>query len=370
MRKKRFLQLLESKLSILNEQEKTKILANYEKMIDKRVKNGEKESAVIKSFGKIDELANKIIDSLKNNNSKKVLNTLKNLRSKTGLFFKNSFNNIKNKLTKKSKKEEKSQTVEIVKTPEKVENPIVIESTKSEPIEIEIKEEVKKIELKLSLKYKIYGLLLSFSLVFFIILFLIASIGVLDGTVFLGIDLTIATFLFFIYIAINLWYKKVFSKSINYKKIFYMIIINLILCGLSIGFTVFTYYRYEEVDDVSNYYVMAKEIKNFDLPVDETIKYYLDFNSNYKSKYRISYDDTLDNDIKVEVNYYRNYYKLNYKVYRNSLYVSFHKSFRNSLSTFLEGIRDRKIYNKNELQRYTITIYMNSKDKDRIIINN
>ena len=54
----------------------------------------------------------------------------------------------------------------------------------------------------------------------------------------------------------------------------------------------------------------------------------------------------------------------------NDIYVSLSLDYRDRLSVYLENLKENKIYDKNELSRYTVKITMNERDKDRVIIEN
>ena len=88
------------------------------------------------------------------------------------------------------------------------------------------------------------------------------------------------------------------------------------------------------------------------------------------TKYTIEYDNTLDNKITIETKYYESYYDYYMKKNVNDIYVSLSLDYRDRLSVYLENLKENKIYDKNELSRYTVKITMNERDKDRVIIEN
>lgn len=67
MNKKEFLNSLQKKLSILDEQEVKDIINEYEDIIDQKVKDGKTELEAVKEFGSIDELSSEILKTYKLN---------------------------------------------------------------------------------------------------------------------------------------------------------------------------------------------------------------------------------------------------------------------------------------------------------------
>lgn len=67
MNKKKFVKLLKSKLSILEESEIADIIEEYSDIIEEKIKNGKTEEEAIADFGDIDELAKEILKAYKVN---------------------------------------------------------------------------------------------------------------------------------------------------------------------------------------------------------------------------------------------------------------------------------------------------------------
>jgi hypothetical protein len=84
----------------------------------------------------------------------------------------------------------------------------------------------------------------------------------------------------------------------------------------------------------------------------------------------IKYDDNLDGKFKLEVKYYENYYDYNIKKSSNNLYVSLSVDPRDRISSYIDDFKENKIYNKNELSRYTVKITISEKDYQRLVIKN
>lgn len=67
MTKDKFLKSLEKKLNVLSEEEKNDIIAEYEDIIDEKIKHGKTEEEAIKEFGDINELSKEILSAYKIN---------------------------------------------------------------------------------------------------------------------------------------------------------------------------------------------------------------------------------------------------------------------------------------------------------------
>lgn len=69
MTKKKFLSLLEEKISFLNEKEKKSIIDNYVKKIEEEKLKGKKEKDIILEFGEIDDIVNEVLEKYKHKNT-------------------------------------------------------------------------------------------------------------------------------------------------------------------------------------------------------------------------------------------------------------------------------------------------------------
>jgi len=112
---------------------------------------------------------------------------------------------------------------------------------------------------------------------------------------------------------------------------------------------------------------MVSFSEKYNIP-DNNKKLYVSFNSNYKTSYIVEYDNKLIDKIRVEVKYYECYYDFYAKKSTNNVYISLKLDNRDRLSTYIEGLKDNKIYDPDELSRYVVKIYMNENDKERVII--
>lgn len=313
MKKNKFLKLLKDKLILLkvkNIDNEVKIISD---IIDKDVDNGLSEYASVKKLGSIDILSS----------------------------------SIKDKKSKKNKKSIKFKKYYINKAVE------------AEKVEKEIK------NFKLNNVILILEIFLSLVLSI-CLLFTVASLySLLDGSKMYGLSIFFTFICVFLFYIIFLLHNINYEKKIGFKFTLIFTIICICLSGTGAGLFLVEVFNLENVSNVSSVYIMSKEEKKYPLPTNGE-KYLIYLNSKYKTNIKIIYDDELDGMIKVSANYYDNYYNLILKSEWKNLYISFHKDYRDIISTYLDGFREGKSYNMNELQRYTLTISINEKDKDII----
>ena len=147
-------------------------------------------------------------------------------------------------------------------------------------------------------------------------------------------------------------------------------IISTILSFKRITLSIKQISKVETVKDVSDKYTMTRKYEKINLSSNLEKITYISFNANYDTKYIIEYDNTLDNKLTIETKYYESYYDYYIKQNSNDVYVSLSVDYRDRLSVYLENLKDKKIYDKNELSRYIVKITMNERDKDRVVIEN
>ena len=340
MRKKKFLELLENDIKDFDAVYKKKIINKYNiKIIHKMKRMTEKEA--VETFDRdIIVRKEKIIFKVKMffiNIINIVVNFFKSFSVK--------IRNIKNKNNKNlHKKVEKLSNI----------------NKKKKDIN-----DYNKYNTKLSV-FLLVVLNICFGIVLFIlgIFFFINIIAILDGVRLFSFIIT--TFLLMISIILLLLFlNSILHKAgISFKKYYTCFITLLVLLGCSIGYIIYDIYKLEEIDDLSDNYVMSSESITYDLLENDVLD--IEFNHNYNNTYNIKYDNTLNDEVKIVANYYRTYHDYFVTRNRNDIYVSFHANKRNVISAFIEGLREDKIFNFNELKRYNITIYVNENDKDRI----
>ena len=342
MKKKKFLELLGKRFNDFSCNEKQKILDKYNNKIEQKMRHMSEKEAV-DGFN-IDRIVKKELFVFK------IKLFLKKVFSKFFKFFKLIYLKILNFVKAFTKRK------------------IICNKNKKEVH----KDFVQVDKVKLSSRDNVWvKFIVVVSYIFLIVIlfllgifFFINIIAFLDGVKIFGFISTA-----FLFILCNLLFLFILNCilhniKIDFKNFHAYFIILVLLLSCSIGYLMYEFYELDEIDDFSEVYVMSSDSSLFDLLENDILN--IQFNSNYDNKYRIKYDDSLNNQVKIVVNYYRNYYDYIVKKNRGDIYISFHVNNRNVLSTLIEGFRENKIYNLNELKRYDITIYLNEKDKDKI----
>ena len=114
---------------------------------------------------------------------------------------------------------------------------------------------------------------------------------------------------------------------------------------------------------------MTNKFNTYEFSSDPDKKYVITFNSNYNTQYVIDYDDTLNNKFKLEVKYYECYYDYFIKESSNNIYISLKLDNRDRLSVYIDDLKEGKVFDNDELSRYSVKITVNPKDVDRLVIN-
>lgn len=392
----RFLNQLEEKLKEIPKKKKDIIIDKYKNLIVEEKNKGRKITDIIKSFGNIDEIVVNETKNIKSNPIKNIINKLDNIK----LFEKKNKSNIKKELNKKTKKIEKETKKKVKKESVKLLDKIKSffnKFKKKKTFKEEVVEEIKEVKEEINetleevveivpekrlfeskekrfrrIIFKILGVLILMILLFILLvvstLFVASLFAILDGIKFYGITLAL-----FGLILLNMWVliitnKLVFNKKINGKVFFVFIILIMFVIATGIAMTIDKLADIKTVKDVSDKYTMTRYYESINLPTDTEKKYYVSFNSNYQTKYVIEYDKKLKDKITVEVKYYESYYDFYSKKTSNSMYISLAEDKRDRLSVYIDDLREDKIYDSNELSRYTVTIRMNKKDANRVII--
>ena len=400
---KKFLNDLENKLSGISKKDRNKIIEKYRNIIHEEKSNNRRIVDILKELGSTDLVAEKEIQSLKSNGKIKIF-----------------FNNVKEFITKdiqftKKEKKEKPKKEKIKKENIKKEkkNKIRKEKVKRENIFkvlkskfnfkkkdkdtlkeniIETKEEVKEelpnivesiTEKKIfeskgkrirRIIFRTLGILLIICLLFIwlwiTVLLMSSMFAILDGIKYYGFNIALFGIDLLLLIIVILVNKLIIGKKISIKWTLISVILTLIIiaCGISLFMKQIS--KIDIVKDVSDKYTMTRKYEKISLPSNLDKVTRISFNSHYDTKYTIEYDNTLDNKITIETKYYESYYDYYMKKNVNDIYVSLSLDYRDRLSVYLENLKENKIYDKNELSRYTVKITMNERDKDRVIIEN
>lgn len=402
-KEKKFLNDLENKLSGISKKDRNKIIEKYRNIIHEEKSNNRRIVDILKELGSTDLVAEKEIQSLKSNGKIKIF-----------------FNNVKEfitkdiQFTKKEKKEKpKKEKIKKEKIKKEKKNKIRKEKVKRENIFkvlkskfnfkkkdkdtlkeniIETKEEVKEelpniVESITGKKifeskgkrirriiFRTLGILLIICLLFIwlwvTVLLMSSMFAILDGIKYYGFNIALFGIDLLLLIIVILVNKLIIGKKISIKWTLISVILTLIIiaCGISLFMKQIS--KIDIVKDVSDKYTMTRKYEKISLPSNLDKVTRISFNSHYDTKYAIEYDNTLDNKITIETKYYESYYDYYMKKNVNDIYVSLSLDYRDRLSVYLENLKENKIYDKNELSRYTVKITMNERDKDRVIIEN
>lgn len=402
-KEKKFLNDLENKLSGISKKDRNKIIEKYRNIIHEEKSNNRRIVDILKELGSTDLVAEKEIQSLKSNGKIKIF-----------------FNNVKEfitkdiQFTKKEKKEKpKKEKIKKEKIKKEKKNKVRKEKVKRENIFkilkskfnfkkkdkdtlkeniIETKEEVKEelpnivesiTEKKIfeskgkrirRIIFRTLGTLLMICLLFIwlwvTVLLMSSMFAILDGIKYYGFNIALFGIDLLLLIIVILVNKLIIGKKISIKWTLISVILTLIIiaCGISLFMKQIS--KIDIVKDVSDKYTMTRKYEKISLPSNLDKITRISFNSHYDTKYTIEYDNTLDNKITIETKYYESYYDYYMKKNVNDIYVSLSLDYRDRLSVYLENLKENKIYDKNELSRYTVKITMNERDKDRVIIEN
>ena len=402
-KEKKFLNDLENKLSGISKKDRDKIIEKYRNIIHEEKSNNKRIIDILKELGSTDLVAEKEIQSLKSNGKIKIF-----------------FNNVKEfitkdiQFTKKEKKEKpKKEKIKKEKIKKEKKNKVRKEKVKRENIFkilkskfnfkkkdkdtlkeniIETKEEVKEelpnivesiTEKKIfeskgkrirRIIFRTLGTLLIICLLFIwlwvTVLLMSSMFAILDGIKYYGFNIALFGIDLLLLIIVILVNKLIIGKKISIKWTLISVILTLIIiaCGISLFMKQIS--KIDIVKDVSDKYTMTRKYEKISLPSNLDKITRISFNSHYDTKYTIEYDNTLDNKITIETKYYESYYDYYMKKNVNDIYVSLSLDYRDRLSVYLENLKENKIYDKNELSRYTVKITMNERDKDRVIIEN
>lgn len=402
-KEKKFLNDLENKLSGISKKDRDKIIEKYRNIIHEEKSNNKRIIDILKELGSTDLVAEKEIQSLKSNGKIKIF-----------------FNNIKEfitkdiQFTKKEKKEKpKKEKIKKEKIKKEKKNKIRKEKVKRENIfkvlkskfnfkkkdkdtlkeniiktKEEVKEELPNIVESITEKkifeskgkrirriiFRTLGTLLIICLLFIwlwvTVLLMSSMFAILDGIKYYGFNIALFGIDLLLLIIVILVNKLIIGKKISIKWTLISVILTLIIiaCGISLFMKQIS--KIDIVKDVSDKYTMTRKYEKISLPSNLDKVTRISFNSHYDTKYTIEYDNTLDNKITIETKYYESYYDYYMKKNVNDIYVSLSLDYRDRLSVYLENLKENKIYDKNELSRYTVKITMNERDKDRVIIEN
>lgn len=387
-KEKKFLNDLENKLSGISKKDRNKIIEKYRNIIHEEKSNNRRIVDILKELGSTDLVAEKEIQSLKSNGKIKIFfNNVKEFITKDIQLTKKEKKEKKNKIRKEKvkrenifkvlkskfnfKKKDKDTLKEnIIETKEEVkeELPNIVESITEKKIFESKGKRIRRII------FRTLGTLLIICLLFIwlwvTVLLMSSMFAILDGIKYYGFNIALFGVDLLLLIIVILVNKLIIGKKISIKWTLISVLLTLIIiaCGISLFMKQIS--KIDIVKDVSDKYTMTRKYEKISLPSNLDKVTRISFNSHYDTKYTIEYDNTLDNKITIETKYYESYYDYYMKKNVNDIYVSLSLDYRDRLSVYLENLKENKIYDKNELSRYTVKITMNERDKDRVIIEN
>ncbi len=402
-KEKKFLNDLENKLSGISKKDRNKIIEKYRNIIHEEKSNNRRIVDILKELGSTDLVAEKEIQSLKSNGKIKIFfNNVKEFITKDIQFTKREKKEKPKKEKIKKEKIKKEKKNKIRKEKVKRENIFKVlkskfnfkkkdkDTLKENIIETkeEVKEELPNIVESITEKkifeskgkrirriiFRTLGTLLIICLLFIwlwvTVLLMSSMFAILDGIKYYGFNIALFGIDLLLLIIVILVNKLIIGKKISIKWTLISVILTLIIiaCGISLFMKQIS--KIDIVKDVSDKYTMTRKYEKISLPSNLDKVTRISFNSHYDTKYTIEYDNTLDNKITIETKYYESYYDYYMKKNVNDIYVSLSLDYRDRLSVYLENLKENKIYDKNELSRYTVKITMNERDKDRVIIEN
>lgn len=406
-KEKKFLNDLENKLSGISKKDRNKIIEKYRNIIHEEKSNNRRIVDILKELGSTDLVAEKEIQSLKSNGKIKIFfNNVKEFITKDIRFTKKEKKEKSKKEKVKKEKVKKEKIKKVKKEKLKRENIFKVLKSKfnfkkkdkdtlkeniietKEEVKEEVKEELPNIVESITEKkifeskgkrirriiFRTLGTLLIICLLFIwlwvTVLLMSSMFAILDGIKYYGFNIALFGIDLLLLIIVILVNKLIIGKKISIKWTLISVILTLIIiaCGISLFMKQIS--KIDIVKDVSDKYTMTRKYEKISLPSNLDKITRISFNSHYDTKYTIEYDNTLDNKITIETKYYESYYDYYMKKNVNDIYVSLSLDYRDRLSVYLENLKENKIYDKNELSRYTVKITMNERDKDRVIIEN
>ena len=216
----------------------------------------------------------------------------------------------------------------------------------------------------------IFTIILLFAWLWVTVVFLASVFAYLDGVKFKGLIIGLFgldILVLWIVIMIN---RAIFRKAMSLRLNLIICIVSIALIALGIVLCLKDFSKIEKVEDVSIKYTMTTKLEKFELPSKPEQNFTLTFNSNYNTQYTINYDDNLKDVIKVEIKYYECYYDYYFKKISNGAYVSLKLDDRDRLAVYIDDLKEKKIFDNDELSRYSVKITISSKNANRLVIQN
>ena len=378
----KYLIALELNLSKLSKKNRDKIVSKYYDIIEEEKTKKRKITSILKDLGKPEEVAKREIENLKKNNKlkDKVNNIIKSIKNK----FKKKDKPKKEKKEKIKKEKTKKESLfsrikNKIKRKDTLKNNIedVIEESKEEISNVtEIVTEKKIFESKSSrikrIIYKTLGLLLTIILLFIwlwlVIVFMASIFAFLDGVKLYGINIALLGIVLLVLTIVILINKSIFRKKISLKWSLIFIISFIVIIAFGVTLSLKEISKIKTTHDVGDKYTMTRSFTTYKMPSDNK-PLYITFNSNYKTKYIVEYDESMKGKIGVEVKYYECYYDYFIKKGSDNIYISLKLNKRDRLSVYIDDLKEGKIYDNDELERYTVKITGSKSDMEKVVID-
>ncbi len=378
----KYLIALELNLSKLSKKNRDKIVSKYYDIIEEEKTKKRKITSILKDLGKPEEVAKREIENLKKNNKlkDKVNNIIKSIKNK----FKKKDKPKKEKKEKVKKEKTKKESLfsrikNKIKRKDTLKNNIedVIEESKEEISNVtEIVTEKKIFESKSSrikrIIYKTLGLLLTIILLFIwlwlVIVFMASIFAFLDGVKLYGINIALLGIVLLVLTIVILINKSIFRKKISLKWSLIFIISFIVIIAFGVTLSLKEISKIKTTHDVGDKYTMTRSFTTYKMPSDNK-PLYITFNSNYKTKYIVEYDESMKGKIGVEVKYYECYYDYFIKKGSDNIYISLKLNKRDRLSVYIDDLKEGKIYDNDELERYTVKITGSKSDMEKVVID-
>lgn len=253
----------------------------------------------------------------------------------------------------------------------KVEEPIEKSNTKKEKIIIrdpkhssyQFIEGLGKIVM-LFVKFILLMILLFLSFIFIglvtCLFYSLIEIGV--STLFIFIIITIIGLLIINYIFIELFYKLIINLKQNYKKIFIMFIISLILIGCGIGLSISKILSCEIVEGIQDRETVTNE---------ETFEYDLNTQFWIDSKdVEFIVDNSMDNKVKLEITTIKGWnYDFYQSEYDGNIYYHLYSYPSNELEfyhQFINDLKNNKIHNYDTDDLLKVKVILSEESYNRI----
>lgn len=197
-------------------------------------------------------------------------------------------------------------------------------------------------------------------------LFIMSCFLYLDGLRVKGIPVLFFGLLIFMCVLYTTIRNKLLNKQNSIFYSFFIYLIPLLIMGAGLGTIYDDVKDFEFVNNVNSKYTMKTTEYEYDLP--DSGEYKISFNTNYDTNVVIRENKKISGVVRVELTYYKDYYDINRSYDKYGTYISLDVPLRRKISTFLENVRENKIFSFEELERYEVVVYINPKDMKKVVI--